>query len=60
MKNARLANGDTVLVRKQPVVENRAVAVVLVDKEETTVKRFYQQNNQVILKPENEKSAPQV
>lgn len=60
MKNARIADGDTVLVRKQPIVDNGTVAVVLVNEEEATVKRFYQQDGQIILKPENEEYMPQV
>ena len=53
MENVGIFDGGFVLVRKQPVVDNGEIAVVLVNDDEATVKRFYHQNNSVILKPEN-------
>lgn len=52
MKDARILDGDLVFVRKQPIVENGEIAVVLID-EEATLKRFYYTNKGVILKSEN-------
>lgn len=52
MEDVGIFDGGFVLVRKQPVVENGEIAVVLVE-DEATVKRFYKQNNSIILKPEN-------
>jgi repressor LexA len=53
MKNVGIFDGGFVLVRKQPVVDNGEIAVVIVNNDEATVKRFYRQNNSIILKPEN-------
>lgn len=54
MKDAGIHDGSIVIVRKQPVVDNGSIAVVLVkDTNEATVKRFYQEGNTVVLKPEN-------
>jgi len=52
MINARICEGDFVLVRKQPVLENGKIGVVLIG-EEATIKRFYKQGDLAILKPEN-------
>lgn len=54
MKNEGIFDGSTVIVRKQPVVDNGKTAVVLIKETgETTVKKFYSQNGTIILKPEN-------
>jgi 4-hydroxy-3-methylbut-2-enyl diphosphate reductase IspH len=45
--------GDTVIVREQPEVENGEVAVVLVDGENATVKKFYKTDNMVTLVPDS-------
>ena len=60
MKNIRINEGDTVLIRKQPIAENGAIVAALINNEGATIKRFYQQNGKIILKPENEEYAPQV
>jgi len=52
MINARICEGDFVLVRKQPFLENGRIGVILIG-EEATIKRFYKQENLAILKPEN-------
>lgn len=52
MCGAGILNGDYVIVKKQPTVENRQIACVLIDNE-ATVKRFYRRKNQIELKPEN-------
>lgn len=57
MVDARICDGDIVFVRKQPVVENGEIAVVLID-DEATLKRFYKTDGGVILKPENSKYQP--
>lgn len=57
MIDARICDGDLVFVRKQPVVENGEIAVVLID-DEVTLKRFYRTDTGVILKPENSKYQP--
>lgn len=56
MINARIHDGDIVFVRKQDIVDNGEIAVVIID-DEATLKRFYyyKEQNLVILKPENSK-----
>lgn len=56
MINARIYDGDIVFVRKQDIVNNGEIAVVMID-DEATLKRFYyyKEQNLVILKPENPK-----
>lgn len=53
MVGARIFDGDIVFVRQQPEVENGQVAVVIIDGEEATLKRFYKIENTVILRSEN-------
>lgn len=56
MINARIYDGDIVFIRKQDIVNNGEIAVVLIN-DEATLKRFfyYKEKNMVILKPENSK-----
>ena len=55
-------DGYIVIVRKQPEVENGEVAVVLVDGENATLKRFYQTESTITLMPQSTNPAhvPQV
>src|SRR5699024_6232887 len=57
MIDARINDGDLVFIRKQPVVENGEIAVVLVDNE-VTLKRFYKDGDLIMLKPENSNYKP--
>lgn len=54
MINARIHDGDIVFVRKQDIVNNGEIAVVIIDNE-ATLKRFYyyKEANLLILKAEN-------
>lgn len=54
MVNARIHDGDIVFVRKQDIVEDGEIAVVLVE-DDTTIKRVYydRENNVLTLVPEN-------
>lgn len=56
MINARINDGDIVFVRKQDIVNNGEIAVIVID-DEATLKRFYyyKEQNMVILRPENSK-----
>lgn len=56
MINARINDGDIVFVRKQDIVNNGEIAVIIID-DEATLKRFYyyKERDMVILKPENSK-----
>lgn len=51
MNAAGINEGDQILVRVQPEVENGEIAVVLVNGDEATVKSFRQEDNLVILTP---------
>ncbi len=52
MINARIKDGDLVFIRQQPEVEAGEIAAVLIDND-VTLKRFYKNDQGVILKPEN-------
>ncbi len=45
----KISDGDVVIVRQQPTVENGEIAVVLVNGNDATVKRFYKNENGVKL-----------
>lgn len=51
MNAARICDEDIIIVRKQSCVENGQIAVVLVDGENATVKKFYRDGNRVTLVP---------
>lgn len=57
-----IKDGYTLIVRRQNAVDDGDVAVVLVDGEDATVKRFYQSGNCVTLMPQstNPKHLPQI
>lgn len=44
MVNARILDGDIVLIRKQPDVDDGQIAAVLID-DEATLKRVYHNKN---------------
>ena len=54
MINARIFDGDTLFIRRQEIVDNGEIAVVLIE-DEATVKRVYydRENNMLTLVPEN-------
>ena len=62
MNAAGVDNGDEILVREQPEVENGQIAVVLVNGDEATVKYFRQEGDLVILTPKsfNPEHQPQI
>lgn len=47
----RINEGDIVIVRRQSVVENGEIAVVMVDNENATIKRFYKTDTTITLVP---------
>lgn len=53
MNAAHIDNGSTLIVRRQPEVENGEIAVVRVNKEDATVKRFRQDEDFVQLIPQS-------
>ena len=58
MINAGIYDGDIVIVQQWETVENGEIAVVLVDGEDATVKRFYKENGGYRLQPENDTMEP--
>ncbi len=52
MINAGIMDGDMVVVKKQPVLENGEIGVVIID-DEATVKRVFFKGKSLVLQPEN-------
>lgn len=58
MINAGILDGDIVIVEQCSKVENGEIAVVLVNDDEATVKRFYKEKGRYRLQPENDTMEP--
>ena len=54
----RMKEGDVVIVRRQPCVENGEIAIVLIGREEATCKRFYRYKEGISLVSLNPQYAP--
>jgi repressor LexA len=57
MINARIMDGDLLLIRRQEDVDNGEIAAVLID-DEIVLKRVYKTNGTIILQSENPKYQP--
>lgn len=57
MVEAGILEGDLVLVRQQPTVDNGDIAVALLDNE-ATIKRFFREDGHIRLQPENYQLSP--
>ncbi|AGL01395.1 SOS regulatory protein LexA [Desulfoscipio gibsoniae DSM 7213] len=57
MIEAGILEGDLVLVRRQPCVENGDICVALIE-DEATIKRFFKENDHIRLQPENYRLSP--
>lgn len=57
MVEAGILEGDLVLVRQQPSVDNGDIAVALLDNE-ATIKRFFREDGHIRLQPENTQLSP--
>ncbi len=53
-----IADGDLVVVRKQPTCQNGDLVVARLDDDEVTLKRFYRSNNRIRLQPANRNMRP--
>jgi len=53
MIGARILDGDLVYIKQQPEVENGEIAVVLIDGQDATLKRFYRTDGKITLRSEN-------
>ena len=58
MIEENINDGDVVLVKEQNVADNGQKVIALVDNYETTLKTFYRERNQVVLKPANKEFEP--
>ena len=59
MIEAGIMDGDMVIICQQETVDNGEIALVLIENEEATIKRFYQRGRKVELRPENHLMNPQ-
>ena len=57
MIDVGIHDGDLIFMRQTPVVENGKIAGVLID-DTTTLKRFYKNDHEIILQPENKSYSP--
>lgn len=57
MIKAGIFDGDVVIVKKNPTVQNGEIAVALID-DEATVKTFYREDGHIRLQPENPSYEP--
>lgn len=57
MTGARIHEGDLLLIREQPEVENGEIAVVLIG-DEAVLKRLYRSDDQIVLQSENPNYPP--
>jgi SOS regulatory protein LexA len=53
MINEGIFDGDTIIIRKQEIVENGETAVALIDGDQATVKKIYLEKNRFRLQPAN-------
>ena len=57
MLDVGIEDGDLVFLKQTPTVENGKIAAVLIE-DTVTLKRFYKNENQIILQPENKTYSP--
>lgn len=57
MVDVGIQDGDLIFMRQTPVVENGRIAGVLID-DTVTLKRFYKNDHEIILQPENKAYSP--
>lgn len=61
MINARINDGDVVFIKKQSIVDNGAIAAVIIDNEATLKRWYYYPDKQkLVLSPENPRYEPLV
>ena len=53
MQNAGILNGDLAICEPRQYAKNHEIVVALIKEEEATVKRFFQGNDFIELRPEN-------
>ena len=58
MQDEHILSGDYVLVEKAKTAHNGDIVVALVERSETTLKRFYREGDKIRLQPSNSKMKP--
>lgn len=58
MQDEHIMDGDYVLIEKTKVARNGELVVALVNGDETTLKRFYKEGNNIRLQPSNATMQP--
>ena len=58
MFNAGIYDKDIIVVEKTEFAKNGDIVVALINQDETTVKRFFKENNRIRLQPENDAFSP--
>lgn len=58
MVGARIYEGDLLLIRRQPTVENGEIAAVIIDGEDAVLKRVFNNGDQLVLQSENPNYRP--
>ncbi|MDR1804461.1 MAG: transcriptional repressor LexA [Treponema sp.] len=58
MEEAGIMNGDTAVIEQSETARTGEIAVVMLDDDAVTLKRFYRENNRIKLQPENSKYSP--
>ncbi len=58
MNGDGILDGDLVLIRQQPQVENGEIAVVMCGEDEATLKRVYRFSDHILLQPSNPRYPP--
>ena len=53
MNAMRICDGDIAIIRKQEIVEDGDIAVIMIGNDEATIKRFYHNDNMVTLMPQS-------
>lgn len=58
MEEAGIMDGDTAVIEYRNAVHNGEIAVVMLDDDAVTLKRFYRESARIRLQPENSKYSP--
>jgi repressor LexA len=58
MVDEGIFNGDIVIAKKQSVADNGDTIIAIIDDNEATLKKFYQEDNKIRLQPANPKYEP--
>lgn len=57
MLDVGIQDGDLIFLKETPIVENGKIAAVLIE-DTVTLKRFYKNESEIVLQPENKNYSP--